>query len=157
MLEYTPGPRNSFGPPDIRLSAEAPTDYPRTGIFFSGPPLFVDIKYENYWSGWILGEYVNIYAGAYYNYPEQGVIVVNPINSDKMVGSRHPTPIKAGTLIIIKEENQRLVIRSKNGLTFYFDAPSLTFVSSISAHAPTITPIFSIIATPTAISPYPFP
>jgi hypothetical protein len=50
------------------------------------------------------------------------------------------TPIQAGSLHIVDVVGERLILRSTNGTTFYFDVPTRQFVSSLDAVVPTFTP-----------------
>ena len=59
----------------------------------------------------------------------------------------YPVPVKTWRIKIIDAQNQRLVLRAENGVTFYFDVPARRFVSTLT----------EIIATPTPANKPPLP
>jgi hypothetical protein len=95
------------------------------------------IKALNGWSGIWDGKAIAIYAGATSDDPDQGVIAVG-INSAPF--GNFPTPTKHGGVRVVSEHNNRLTLVSTDGTTYYFDIPSLSYVSSLTVFAPSITP-----------------
>ena len=51
-----------------------------------------------------------------------------------------PTPTKHGGVRVVSEQDNRLKLVSTDGTTYYFDIPSLSFVSSLTVFAASITP-----------------
>lgn len=72
----------------------------------------------------------------------QGLIDVRVLKPDGafVYGKQVLTSIQAGSLHIVDAVGERLILQSTNGTTFYFDAPTRQFVSSIDAVVPTFTP-----------------
>lgn len=90
---------------------------------------------DNHWS--------LIYAGAYAQEPEQGIVIASGVPHDIVF----ETPMRAGSVRIVDETNFRLTLLAEDGTVFYFDVPGLRFVDSLTEIVPTITPFMS--ATPT--------
>jgi hypothetical protein len=67
----------------------------------------------------------------------------------------YPTPEKYGAVHIVQEAKFRLVLKTDNENTFYFDVPAQKYVSSLTEIVPTITPIPSPFTTITPVNPYP--
>ncbi len=70
----------------------------------------------------------------------QGIIVVeiwqksvinNSVAVNRIGMKIYPAPIQAGFLEIVDAVGERLILRSENGTTFYFDVPSYQFVPSM--------------------------
>jgi hypothetical protein len=99
----------------------------------------------NGWFGFWDGNEVSVYAGASYDDPDQGVIVILMRNAPE---GNLPTPTKHGAVRVVSVNNNRLTLVSTDGTTYYFDIPSLSYVSSLTVFAPSITP-------PPTRTPYP--
>jgi hypothetical protein len=56
------------------------------------------------------------------------------------IAKRFLTPAKHGGVRVVSEHNNRLKLVSTDGTTYYFDIPTLGFVSSLTAIAPSPTP-----------------
>ena len=65
-------------------------------------------------------------------------------------GGTYNTPSKKGPVRIVGAQGQRLILKTDDGTTLYFDFPSRRFVSSLTEIVPTITPLVG----PT-LKPYP--
>lgn len=102
---------------------------------------------ENVWFGLRDGEKINVYAGIHSTDPAQGLVHVFRFNGG--TETDYLTPIKAGSVHIVKGQNDRLVLLSTDGTTFYFDVPTLQFVNSLTGIAPTYTPTAVATLTPT--------
>ena len=71
-----------------------------------------------------------------------------------------PTPTKHGGVRVVGEQDNRLTLASTDGTTYYFDIPSLSYVSSLTVFAPSITPPPTRTPVPpnyVAETPYPAP
>jgi hypothetical protein len=113
--------------------------------FYLDAGKLLGIKALNGWFGLWDGKSIAIYAGATSDDPDQGVIAV-AINSAPF--GNFPTPTKHGGVRVVGEHDNRLTLVSTDGTTYYFDIPSLSYVSSLTAFAPSITP-------PPTRTPYP--
>jgi hypothetical protein len=96
------------------------------------------INAVNGWSGLWDGKSIAIYAGATSDDPDQGVLAIG-INSAPF--GNFPTPTKHGGLRVVGEHDNRLTLVSTDGTTYYFDIHSLSYVSSLTVFAPSITPL----------------
>jgi hypothetical protein len=103
------------------------------------------INAVNGWFGFWDGNEVSLYAGATSDDPDQGVIVILMRYAPE---GNLPTPTKHGAVRVVSEQNNRLTLVSTDGTIYYFDIPSLSYVSSLTAFAPSITP-------PPTRTPYP--
>jgi hypothetical protein len=103
------------------------------------------INAVNGWFGFWDGNEISLYAGASSNDPDQGVIVILMRYAPE---GNLPTPTKHGAVHVVSEHNNRLTLVSTDGTTYYFDIPSLSYVSSLTVFAPSITP-------PPTRTPYP--
>jgi hypothetical protein len=86
-------------------------------------------------------DFLLVYAGEDAHDPQQGVVIV--LRSGTIwhpIGSRHETERKAGGLLILGAQDQRLILQSTSGDTFYFDIPAGRFVESLAQAVPTMTP-----------------
>jgi hypothetical protein len=95
------------------------------------------INAVNGWFGFWEGNTVNVYAGALPDDPDQGVIVILMRNAPE---GNLPTPTKHGAVRVVSEQDNRLKLVSTDGTIYYFDIPSLSYVSSLTVFAPSITP-----------------
>jgi hypothetical protein len=123
----------------ITPSPTLPVTYPPTGTsedmydIASGQMLGIDAL--NGWYGIWNAKVIGVYAGS--SDPDQGVIVV-VINADPF--GYFPTPTKHGAVRVVSEHNNRLTLVATDGTTYYFDIPAMSYVSSLTAFAPSITP-----------------
>jgi hypothetical protein len=126
-----------------------PFTYPPTGTLENGREIatghLLGINAVNGWYGLWDGNEINLYAGALSNDPDQGVIVILMRYAPE---GNLPTPTKHGAVRVVSEHNNRLTLVSTDGTIYYFDIPSLSYVSSLTAFAPSITP-------PPTRTPYP--
>jgi hypothetical protein len=113
--------------------------------FYLDAGKLLGIKALNGWFGLWDGKAIAIYAGAASDDPDQGVIAV-AINNAPF--GNFPTPTKHGGVRVVGEHDNRLTLVSTDGTTYYFDIPSFSYVSSLTAFAPSITP-------PPTRTPYP--
>ena len=119
----------------------APFTYPPTGtvedmyIKPSGQKLGMDAL--NGWRGLWDGKPVGIYVGATLPGSDQGVMVIF-INN--YFAGQFLTPTRHGGVRVVSDYKDRLTLVSTDGTTYYFDIPTLGFVSSLTAIAPTPTP-----------------
>jgi hypothetical protein len=117
----------------------------------------------NAWAGIWDGKQVSVYAGVLLDNPNQGAVF---ILIHRVIADQFLTPTKHGGVRVVSEHNNRLTLVSTDGTTYYFDIPALTFVSSLTAFAPSITPALTRTPFPTKslnglltpVSPYnPYP
>jgi hypothetical protein len=150
--------RQAYTPPPTEKAIYLPTGTMENGFEMVAGKL-LGIKALNGWSGIWDGKAVAIYAGATSDDPDQGVIAV-AINSAPF--GKFPTPTKHGGVRVVSEHNNRLMLVSTDGTTYYFDIPAMSYVSSLTVFAPSITPPLTrtpvplIYATKTS-TPYPAP
>jgi hypothetical protein len=112
-----------------------------TGIFEDTTDFFKEgYQMQNAWQQQVNGAWAAVFAGARQSDPEQGVIFTQWELPNGSIGRFIDTPIKAGSVRIIAEQNYRLTLQAADGTLFYFDVPAQTFVSSLTEIAPTITP-----------------
>jgi hypothetical protein len=109
---------------------------PITGIVdATGPVIVEEHVYENGWQNWITDQWTVVGAGAYRDNPVQGIVAFGMFAEEV-----YETPLQAGSVHIIDEQNYRLTLLSTDGTTFYFDIPGRRFVESLTEVVPTITP-----------------
>jgi hypothetical protein len=127
------------------------------GIFEGQPGAFFhpdDAKIENYWRGKINGNNAIVFAGVLVDDPSQGFIAVQITSKRTTVGGRYPSPTKSGSLRILEEENNILVIQSAKGEVFYFNVLTQQYVTSLEKDAPTV----PVLLVPTGTeTPPPYP
>jgi hypothetical protein len=95
---------------------------------------------QNAWFGVLDGRPVSVYAGALSGVPEQGAIYIFVEFPTGGVNEQILTPTQHGGVRVVGEHNNRLTLVSADGTTYYFDIPTLGFVSSLTAIAPSATP-----------------
>jgi len=95
---------------------------------------------ENGWSGSVDGVNISIYAGTHQANPAQGLLYVIYRIPMHQIEQDFPTPLQAGAVHIVSDENYRLTLLSTDGTTFYFDIPGLRYADSLTEVVPTITP-----------------
>lgn len=129
---------------------------PMMGILEGGWDVFGypnhDVNVHNEWRGVAPGVGgVDVYAGSLHSDVTQGLVIVAsslPVQTHYFL-----TPLKAGAVRVVAEHNARLTMLSTDGITFYFDVPSFSFVESLTEIAPTITPAPTYTPYPTAVPP----
>jgi hypothetical protein len=125
----------------ITPSPTAPFTYPPTGASENGYDIasgqLLGVVVLNGWRGIWDGKPVGIYAGASSDDPDQGVIAV-VINSGPF--GNFPAPTRHGGVRVVSEQDNRLTLVSTDGTTYYFDIPAMSYVSSMTVFAPSITP-----------------
>jgi hypothetical protein len=95
---------------------------------------------QNAWFGVLDGRPVDVYAGALLWDSLQGAIYIFVEFPKGGVNEQIQTPTKHGGVRVVSEHNNRLTLVSTDGTTYYFDIPTLGFVSSLTAIAPSPTP-----------------
>ena len=118
-----------------------PATFPPTGTDESpetilvGKQLGFDVL--NAWGGILNGKPVSVFAGASSTDRNQGEIFILIYDA---IARRFLTPTKHGAVRVVSEQDNRLTLVSTDGATYYFDIPSLSYVSSLTVFAPSITP-----------------
>jgi hypothetical protein len=111
--------------------AQAPMpEEPRpAGIFEEAPGPFSAQEYTvaNAWQDQLKGEWVQVYAGALAEDPQQGVAIVLVSTPAGVRGSQHLTPARAGAVRITAANGARLTLETAEGQTFTFDAEARQF------------------------------
>jgi hypothetical protein len=125
----------------ISPTSALPATFPPTGTDESpetilvGKQLGFDVL--NAWGGILNGKPVSVFAGASSTDPNQGEIFILIYNG---IAERFPTPTKHGGVRVVSEQDNRLTLVSTDGTTYYFDIPAMSYVSSLTVFAPSITP-----------------
>jgi hypothetical protein len=126
---YKKAPKN----PNYRPLADTEAPFP-TGIQENreAPPGYKGITVTNIWQGKLEGKLLAVYAGRSWEDPQQGLLVIYSIkqNMAPISVNEYKTPTKSGTIKIVKESNDKLVLESENGTTFTFDIKTNTFVDN---------------------------
>jgi hypothetical protein len=104
----------------------------------SGKAMVLDA--QNAWFGLLDGRPVSVYAGSLLEVPDQGAIYIFVEFPTGGVNERILTPTKHGGVRVVSDYNNRLTLVSTDGTTYYFDIPTLGFVSSLTEIAPSATP-----------------
>jgi hypothetical protein len=146
-LSATPAATQT-GDPDYRATSFAlMTAIPEitasrpTGIFDAGAEFFHEgYRMQNAWQNLVNGYWADVVAGARANDPEQGVIFSSWQFPNAAIGQFYDTPVRAGAVRIIAEQNYRLTLEAANGTLFYWDVPSQRFVTSLTEVVPSMTP-----------------
>ncbi|MGQ0603730.1 MAG: hypothetical protein ACT4QE_18780 [Anaerolineales bacterium] len=117
---------------------------------------------QNAWFGIVSGILVTVFAGAPSSDQQQGMLKVSVILPYREFQGEFTTLDKQGSLSVVAEQNNRLILTSTDGTTFYFDVPAMRFVSSLTEVASTMTPLptYTPIVFPTEAPPatgYPQP
>jgi len=121
-----------------------------TGIippFYTHDFMFTNVWYEDAESGtlrtYVYGGFIPEPGG----FPsQQGVVVVQVLKMDShgdihpIYYQQFPTPTQSGSVHITGAEDDRLIIQSLNGATYYFDVPSREYVPSLTWVSPIATP-----------------
>jgi len=112
-----------------------------TGIYDAGAEFYHQgLRMQNAWQGLVDGHWANVVAGAHSNDLEQGLIFSSWELPNAAIGAFYNTPMRAGSVRIVAEQNARLTLEAADGTVFYWDIPAQSFVDSLDAVAPTITP-----------------
>ena len=97
------------------------------------------------WEQWTYNSDITIWAGYMRETPAQGVVWVQITANHGQWQHQGivivKSPIQAGSLNIIGAVGERLILKSDQGQTFYFDVPGLRFVDTLEEEVPTATPI----------------
>lgn len=89
-------------------------------------------------NGWTDGETIGVYAGAAKNDVRKGAIVILQDQSDGSVKEDwYFTPIEAGSIRIIAEQGDTLLVQAADGTTFSFDINRRVFEQDTPAITPT--------------------
>jgi hypothetical protein len=85
---------------------------------------------QNYWQGELENAYIQVFAGALGNDPEQGVIYVLVTTSDRLQTEfeQYLTPQKSGSLQIIEKSNSDLILLSEDHTEIIFDILKREFI-----------------------------
>jgi hypothetical protein len=139
----------------------APFTYPPTGTlddpYVRASAKMLAIYGLNGWRGLWDRKVVGVYAGALSEGSDQGII---DVWFDSGEVGKFPTPTKHGGVRVVSEHNNRLTLVSTDGTTYYFDIPSLSYVSSLTVFAPSITPVPTRTPIPpnyVTVTPTPYP
>jgi hypothetical protein len=120
----------------------APFTYPPTGTlddpYVRASAKMLAIYGLNGWRGLWDGKVVGVYAGAWAEGSDQGII---DVWFDSGEVGKFLTPTRHGGVRVVSEQDNRLTLVSTDGTTYYFDIPSLSYVSSLTVFAPSITPV----------------
>ncbi len=95
---------------------------------------------QNGWGGYVDGNSVGVFAGAWSTDLDQGILQVVWIFPLRGFNKQYATSGRHGSVRITEEHSNRLSLVSTDGTTFYFDVPGLQFVPSLTEVVPTITP-----------------
>lgn len=112
----------------------------------------------NSWQQQIDGVWSHVQAGAIASDPQQGIVIVTRELTNSRSGGFYTTPLKAGAVHIVADDDNRLTLQTDSGEVFYFDVPGQTFVTSLTEVAPTVTPAPTFtLEPPTASAPTGYP
>jgi hypothetical protein len=160
LTQISPDP-TSPGVPDYEatsiflLTNTAPiTPVRPTGIFDDQTDFFHEgYRMQNAWQGVVAGFWANVVAGAHSDDPEQGWIFSSWEWPNAAVYGFYKTPSRTGAVHVVAEQDARLTLVSANGVTYYWDIPSQSFVDSLTVPASTITPPPTYTPTPDILPP----
>jgi len=113
-----------------------------------------DVVDENGWQNIVDGIYVTVFAGYLKDDPDQGELCYK---TDTIPLVCIAAPKKSGSIHVTEQIGNKLVLKSKQGDTFFFDIPGRQFTTSMDAVVPTITPPVQATPVPTTASGYPAP
>jgi len=138
----------------VKTQVPEATSIRPTGIFEDTTDFYQQgYQMQNAWQQQVDGAWAAVFAGAHRDDPRQGAIFTQWELPAARVGHFIDTPVKAGSVRIIAEQNDRLTLQATDGTLFYFDVPAQAFVQSLIEVVPTITPQSA--DTPTAQVPTP--
>jgi hypothetical protein len=99
------------------------------------------------WEQWTYDSYIDVWAGRMTEMPSQGVVWVQITANHGQYQNQGTvivkSPTQAGGLEIIGAVGTRLILKSDQGQTLYFDVPGLSFVDTLDEEIPTVTPASS--------------
>ncbi len=137
----TPAPNYPSTLAAIKTNIPEVTAARQTGIFAADAGFYNQgYAMQNAWQRQVNGSWAFVDAGARIDDPDQGVIFSRWELPGVTIGRFINTPVKAGSVRVTAEQNNRLTLQATNGTLFYFDVPAQAFVSSLTEVAPTITP-----------------
>lgn len=126
---------------EVRGLAEIPTPAPAAqktfaeGIFSGGEGLFspAEAVMNNYWQMQQGEEYVQVFAGVRGDESGQGLLAVVTTASDRMTTRFEmiPAPDESGSLTILDEQNQVLILAAQDGTQYCFDVETRKFVCAV--------------------------
>ena len=87
-----------------------------------------NLKINNMFRGYYQDQIVEVYAGYQFQEDQKGLVIVS-IESLNIYQYFYD-PTASGTLEIIGEDKLRLVLKTSQGTSLFFDIPSMQFVSS---------------------------
>lgn len=132
IFEFTASPYPSTLPGDLGIHND--DEYTKLEM------LKIGLRVDNSWGGIVDGNRVSLWAGSLVVDPNQGVIYVLYNYPYRGWQVQFPTAEKHGSLRILAEQNNRLELVASDGSIFYFDVPSLSYVSSFDEFVLTATP-----------------
>ena len=95
---------------------------------------------ENAWIGYIGRMQMTAWAGKAVSDSRQGGVQVIVEFPRHPISQWFPSPEPIGSLHIVGEKNNRLILESKQGDVLYFDMPSLEYAESLDQVLATVTP-----------------
>jgi hypothetical protein len=109
-------------------------------------PIILQDDYEVHdlaWEEWTYDVFISVWAGQMREMSSQGIVWVrisaNHTREYQSVAVK--SPVQSGGLNIIGAVDERLILTSDQGKTFYFDVPSLRFVDTFDESVPIATPV----------------
>lgn len=132
IFEFTASPYPTPLPGDLGIHSD--DEYTKLEM------LKIGVRVENAWGGIVDGNRVSLWAGSLVADPNQGAIYVFYNYPYRGWQVQFPTAEKHGSLRIVAEQNNRLELVANDGSIFYFDVPSLSYVSSFDEFVFTATP-----------------
>ncbi len=138
--------------PEPIMTADVPRQTAGAGTIIWGfPPTFPSIGYQltNKWVEVNGTTVIEVFAGARRNVNDwqdvsQGLVIVleETPQGSTISGNEYETPTKSGPIQITDAQGERLILRTRNGVTFYFDVPARQFVDSLIATV--IPPLYTV-------------
>jgi hypothetical protein len=121
-------------PPPPPPTATATLALWATGILNTGDSVSFGGVYtfQMGWIGIVNNEYVVVYAGAYRNDHDQGVLVVRTValSTEPLTGpDEYMTPVRAGAVSVVAVESLRLTLQARDGQQFVFDVGTRQWVN----------------------------
>jgi hypothetical protein len=160
-LDTTVEPADAATQYAIMTTIPEVTEARPTGILDAGTEFFHEgYRMQNAWQGSVGGYWANVVASAHSSDLAQGLIFSSWEFPNAAIGAFYDTPMRAGSVRIVAEQNNRITLEAADGTVFYWDIPSQSFVDSLEAVAATITPPPTHTATATLRPPptgYPAP
>jgi hypothetical protein len=101
------------------------------GIFPGSEGMFGQgrAQINNYWQGQVLGEIVQVFAGASGQYPGQGILIVLVTSADRLNTREQVVAAAVGTgaLTILSEQDGQIAVGASNGQSLTFDVTIMRF------------------------------